>query len=102
MNEPLHQVDAGDVESDHAGGQCAKVSDIGVDAIGAFNRMIAIGGNQYATACFRNIIGRESLSLQIGLNYAIGFWMQCFERMNVGIATTRITVDLRINQLIDR
>ena len=61
--------------------------------------MITIGGDQHALLCGRYRLGRQALSLQVALNNAIRHRVELFQRMNIGATTTRITVDLLLDEL---
>ena len=96
------QVDAGNVQADHACGQGRGVSHFRMNVIGAINRQIAIAYHHHLAPGRGDGLRRVALALQLQHHRALFLGANQTQRKIFSVSATRITVDLGVDQLTQR
>src|SRR5471030_307614 len=91
-------IDAGDVEADHARGQRGHRRHFGMDLIGDVEADVAVGLDQHLLAVQRHGIRGQALALQFEDDLGAVFRRQRVQRRVFGGAATRVGVDLLVDQ----
>ena len=96
-----HQVDAGDVQADHARGQHGGMRDLGVDLVGAVDGHVAVALDRDDAAGRGHGRGVQVLALELELQLGVGRDVQDVEREFFLGAAPRVAVELAVDQLGD-
>ena len=94
-----HQVHAGDVQADDAGGQRHGRGDAGVDLVGHVERHVAAALHQHALAVGGHAVGVHALAGD--LQARGGIQAHRVQRVILGAAAARVGIDLVVDQLGD-
>ena len=95
-----HQVDTGDVQAHHAGGQHRLRGHIGVHLVGHVHRHVAGAHDEHRAARFRHAASAQALALELQHRGGVLVQADGIQRKVFFFTPARVGVDLQFNELL--